>query len=654
MKPPEYGLVTFFCGMGGKTLGPLRARGREGSRFVSVGAFDLSPDACRDFETLTGAPAQVVDLGVIEPAELARRCVRRPDMIAMSPPCVGFSGCLPEGLSKTEKYQALNALALRAVNLALESWATPPAIILLENVPRMRNRGANLITQIKALLWAADYEVDIRSHDCGEIGNLAQHRHRLLIVARHRTLAPTPLLVPPNLGTRSMAEVLWSLPVPAPGSHDGGRLHRLPRLAPINWVRLASIRAGRDWRDIPAAIRLPEDSRRHAGKYGVQDPSQPAHTVIAEVRTGKGWADVADPRCGGNPKDRHSGLYGVNGSEGPSHAILAAARAGSPSWASVTDPRLGERASRQNGGFGVNDATEPSHSVLAEGSVRNTFAAVTDARLHHAPREGGSHGVADSSLPSVTVLGRPGIANGTAAIADTRVKPRRNGMLGVGNPNHPSATVVGAADIQNSPVSIADMRVKEQYRGSYGVEDPTEPSRCVRAKHNPRTAPASVADSRAFAPTHRLIAGQLPTVSREDWVAGDFQLEGPTVKIERSGGKGSKGPCHMVIEAPDGTFHRPLTTLELAVLQGFPAWHRPGDPTELELGEDGGQWLDLAGNKDASHRERVGNAVPVSAAKAIGEQALAVLDAGATEVFRLSVGGVWVAPELGSSIEVAR
>jgi site-specific DNA-cytosine methylase len=90
--------------------------------------------------------------------------------------------------------------------------------------------------------------------------------------------------------------------------------------------------------------------------------------------------------------------------------------------------------------------------------------------------------------------------------------------------------------------------------------------------------------------------------------------------------------------------HRPMTTAELMLLQGIPVWHRPGDPTELALDDPTGQWVQLGGS-DALVREHVGNAVPVPTAQAIGEVMLEVLDAGASEVFRLSSGGIWVQPE---------
>lgn len=57
-----------------------------------------------------------------------------------------------------------------------------------------------------------------------------------------------------------------------------------------------------------------------------------------------------------------------------------------------------------------------------------------------------------------------------------------------------------------------------------------------------------------------------------------------------------------MIIAPDGTWHRPFTTLELAALQGL---------------VDPGEWLELEGTSDTAWRERIGNAVPPPAASAV-------------------------------------
>jgi site-specific DNA-cytosine methylase len=593
--PRSYGVLSLFCGLGGKTLGFLRARGAAGSRFHSVGAIDESELACRNFKLLTGETASALDIGLMEGPDLAEFC-SRPDVVIMSPPCKGWSGCLPESMAKLERYQRLNRLALHSLKIVLDAWETPPALILFENVPRILSRGKKQLKRAITMLRKRGYEVDIRTHNCGVLGGLAQNRERVLIVARHSELAPSHLLKPDPKPVRAIGDVLWQLPVPIPGGSAGGPLHELPELAIINWVRLAAIRARRDWQDLPAEIRIGGPVNQHAGKYGVQDPGLPAHTVLGDLRTGKGWSEVADPRVV-TSDGQQSGLYGVADPGAPGHAVLALARPGNSSWASVADPRLG---------------CEP---------------------------HGGTMGVADPARPSVTILGVGKIHNMVASVADMRLgdrSDRQNGGFGVNALDAPAHAVLGEGTVRNTFASVIDPRVTTQHRGNFGVEDPSDPSSCVRGTHVVRTAQASVADGRLFEPTHRLVAGQPLTVARELWVAGSFELLGPELDLAPGG-----RPCWLVIEAPDGCFHRPMTDLELAMLQGIPVWHRPGDPTELAIGAEGGQWLVLKGNKK-QRREQIGNAVPPATAQAIAERVLELLDAGAESIFRLSAAGIWV------------
>lgn len=610
-KPTTYGLVTLFSGVGAKSVGMLRARGPDGERFVSVGAFDVDPDCCEDFRQLTGAPAQVVDLGKITPAQLAERCERRPDVVVMSPPCKSWSSCMSESKASEPEYQALAALARRAIDLVLEAWAVPPALIMMENVPRMLSRGREMLRQIRALLHAKGYATDLRTHDCGEFGGLAQSRRRVLLVARHRELCPEPVHNPPKFSPLPMSSVLWKLPVPLPGVAAAGPLHMLPKLSNRNALRLSAIRAGSDWRDLPGAIALRPSTSRHAGLYGPQDPSRPAHAVIAEARTGKGWADVADPRVNAGPNTQ-SGLYGVGSGARPAHAVLGSARAGSSSWGCTADPRVAPRATRQNGGFGVNEPSRASHAIVAEGSLGNTW----------------------------------------GSVADPRVPAQNRGNFGVLDPGVPSKCIQGSHDARTSPGSVVDPRVKCQHSDSFGVLEPRRPSKVIRGLHRARTAPASVADDRTgFEPSHRLIAHQSLDASREDWVRGGFELVGPEVDLRPRG-----RPGHLIILAPDGTVHRPLTPLELAVLQGLPAWHRPGDPEQVPIGSDGGRWLELTGTRKGSWRdrngnrrtgwvERIGNAMPPQTAQAYGNEALAALSASRSSSVRLPFRGVWVERE---------
>jgi hypothetical protein len=54
---------------------------------------------------------------------------------------------------------------------------------------------------------------------------------------------------PSKKRVRACGEVLGELPLPE--QEEAGELHRLPKLSWLNWVRLALIPAGGDWRDLP-------------------------------------------------------------------------------------------------------------------------------------------------------------------------------------------------------------------------------------------------------------------------------------------------------------------------------------------------------------------------------------------------------------------
>ena len=88
-----------------------------------------------------------------------------------------------------------------------------------------------------------------------------------------------------------------------------------------------------------------------------------------------------------------------------------------------------------------------------------------------------------------------------------------------------------------------------------------------------------------------------------------------------------------IIVAEDGTWHRPLTTLELAALQSLPLTLPDGTP------------LTLSGNSDARWREAIGNMVPPDAAEAIAGQILPSLMASRMGEWYLGTTGIWVMPK---------
>lgn len=514
-----YKVSHLFCGSGGGAIGFQRARaeyrGLHG-RFRTLYGVDFDRAACADFRKLTGAPAVCADLSTMTPAELlAAGNGEHPDVIFLSPPCTGFSGLLSEEKSQTEHYQALNRLVFQGIFLALETYREKlPKLILLENVPRIQQRGAELLRKVRDLLTGYGYRFHESSHDCGEIGGLAQHRRRFLLVARHEASCPTFLYHAPKQRVRAIGEVLEKLPLP--DDARGGPMHVSPRLKWKTWVRLALIPAGGDWR----AIGTKSGATPFNNQLRIVPWSEPSIAVTGGGTPTSGGACVADPRF--SQPGEHTRFR-----------VEESPATDSDRRGSVVDPRFPKGEGYRRGTYRVVRWDEPSGTITGE------------------------------LMPST----------GPGSVADPRIggKGSRPDLFGVLSWTQPAKTVSGSASVSgsNCPAAVADPRVPVREPGA--AEIPVDDDR-------PDPVP--------------------------------------------------------VIVALDGTWHRPLTTLELAALQGLPAIAEDGTPLVLD------------GTSHTAWRKRIGNMVPVGAGAAIAGEMLRTLlsvDAGAT--FVLGGSGVWVRRE---------
>lgn len=369
-KPTTIELTVFcpFNGIGIGALGFLDALPSLGNlqgKWRCLGGIDIDARANANASRLVGVPFTTLDLMSREqyiayhdkqppaewreatPADVfqAAGC-ESPDALFLSPPCQGYSALLPEKSSKLAKYQALNELALRGVWLSLEAFKDDlPSFCILENVPRISTRGRHFLDLLTQLLQAYGYAVSEASHDCGEIGHLAQSRKRFLLVARNRAKVPDFLYQPPCRPLRAVGDVLGKLPVPVPGTVG---LHRLPELAWKTWVRLACVTAGADWRSLNrlrvvdghlADFGLLPERPYFRGGLGVQSWDEAAGTMTG--RSGNpacGVFAVADPRFAGGTNEYSQ--YGVNRWEDSTGAMIAVKSPGQGTF-SVADPRPG-------------------------------------------------------------------------------------------------------------------------------------------------------------------------------------------------------------------------------------------------------------------------------------------------------------------------
>jgi len=610
----------FFCGLGGGAKGFNKARPRVGSmlgKFRCIGGIDVDAAGIRDFERLSGVRGTVLDLfdteqylafhGHMPPPGWREAGVpeihaafghERPHIVFLSAPCKGFSGLLSETKSLTGKYQALNRLTLRGVWLMLEAYKDDPIeLIVFENVPRIATRGRHLLDQITALLRAYGYAVAETTHDCGEIGGLAQSRKRFLMVARHIEKVPPFLYEPEKKQLRAVGDVLGKMPLP--GAECAGVMHRIPSLQWKTWVRLAFVEAGSDWRSLNKLavedgvlrdyLLVPE---RHSGGLGVNRWEEHAGTVTSRGLPNNGNFAVADPR-----QELYAHGYGVTPWEAPSGAVAGESLPSNGRFA-VADPRAPAGA-EQFGQYGVHAWDDSMGAVIGVKSPGQGGFAVADPR-HTGPEKHANEFriVAwDHSAQAVTS------AHGSGqAVADPR---DLNGFAkyAVTPFDAPSGVVIGGSTTGQGAFAVADPRPNmprgkgDHYLtgGHYGVVPWDQTSYAVAAAACHDNGHWSVADPRPMpAPADKLI-------------------------------------CR--IRALDNTWHRPFTTLELAALQSLL------DP------EDSWMPWRLDGESDQAWRERIGNAVPSEAACAIAEvMGETLLLAWSGETFSLSMKPIWVRP----------
>ncbi|HCE6871072.1 TPA: DNA cytosine methyltransferase [Pseudomonas aeruginosa] len=612
----------FCCGLGGGAAGFNRARPRVGNveaEWVCLGGIDVDPAGLRDFERLAGVPGTLLDLftrdqyvrfhGKEPPAgwreatpEDIRRAAggRRPDAVFISSPCKGASGLLSEKMSLTPKYQALNELTLRCIWLMGEAWADDPVpLIVFENVPRLASRGRHLLDQINSLLGGFGYAVAETTHDCGELGGLAQSRKRFLLVARHVEKVPPFLYEPEKKSLRAVGDILGRMPLPG-DIEAAGPMHRVPSLQWKTWVRLALVRAGSDWRSLNDLavedgylrdlIIVPE---YHRGVLGVNHWGDSCGVVAGASRPMNGRFSVADPRAPANALQYQQ--YGVRRWTDTSGAIIGVKSPGQGTY-SVADPR-----GQSFGKYPVTDWGGPSGTVIAASTTGQGAFAVAD------PRPGGvRHNnvfrVVSMGSHAGTVTGGHSPSSGGQAVADPRYHNWHPGAssrkLHVGEWGSATGTVTGSQQVASGALSIADPRAFDRQPGDawvggghYGVMGWDQVSGAVSASARYDNGRWSVADPRMPAANDRLTC---------------------------------------IIQSLDGTWHRPFTTLELAALQSLV------DPEEQ---------LILDGLSDSDWRERIGNAVPPAAAEAIaGVMGTTLLLAEQGETFMLSNTPIWVRP----------
>lgn|GEM_PF-127828 len=362
---------------------------------------------------------------------------------------------------------------------------------------------------------------------------------------------------------------------------------------------------------------------RHSPRPGcmkVQEWAEPSSTVVASstgVGVSNGASAVADPRA--VKRGRHTSHFKVVPFNEASGTVTGATHVANGAVC-VADVRMPKSEKRHPSVFQVVKWEDPAPCVtgtrFGSGSpaISDPRLAMTEDRFGGSP---GLYGVNDWQDAMPTVTGSMWVSRGNcpSAVADPRLNcSLRSGAFGVMDWEKSSTTIGGSLDVHEGSAAVADPRLNcSQRGGTYGVMEWDKPSTTISASLDVHAGAAAIADPR-----------------QPEECDAAFEIPADNARLD---------PPPMIISL-DNTWHRPLTTLELAALQGFDVVMKDGSP------------LVLSGKSDAKWRERIGNAVPPPAAEAIGEFALMALLTNMFGDYILASTEIWVNPPMEDNVMI--
>ncbi|MFY2089023.1 DNA cytosine methyltransferase, partial [Achromobacter xylosoxidans] len=306
--------------------------------------------------------------------------------------------------------------------------------------------------------------------------------------------------------------------------------------------------------------------------------------------------------------EMHRGALGVHSMQ-DSAGVIAGRSYPLNGAFSVADPRFDPSAAWKDGqAYGVRRWEASTGAIAGQQGPGQGAYSVADPRHHGPAKHSNEFRIVRYEDTARAVTG----AHGTGqCVADPRTGWHRhsNNLKVVDWQRAAGAVIAGGKGVQGGWMSIADPRpglARERgdhylTAGHYGVAAWDKHVGAVSASACHDNGSWSVADPRA-----------LPAAN-------------------------DKLVCRIISE--DGTWHRPFTTLELAALQSI------YDPDDYAEAEANGEPFQMDGTSDSAHRERIGNAVPRKAAKAMAEEiGRAILLSRTGETFQLSAAPIWVRP----------
>ncbi|WP_175920539.1 DNA cytosine methyltransferase [Burkholderia pyrrocinia] len=606
-----YNSFGFCCGLGGGAKGFTKATSHVGNMTATwrcIGGIDNDPAAARDFEMLVGTPCTVMDLFTREQYTAFHG----------SEPPAGWREATPEDVRRAAGYQHPHCVFISspckgASGLLSETLSRTPKYQALNELTL---RCVWLMCEawkddpVELIVFENVPRLATRGrHLLDQIGQLFQHYG----YAKNET------------------------------THDCGVIAGLAQ------SRKRFLLVARHMEKVPACLYEPPVKRL-----------QGVGTLLGRMPL-PGDVEAAGP------------MHRVPSLQWKTWVRLAFVEAGSD-WRSlnklaVENGQLRDYLivpERRGGHLGVVDWTEPAGTVAGESLPTNGAFSVADPRFAQSAKwnDGHAYGVLPWDDHCGTIAGQQTPGQGYYTVADPRHAgpEKHNNEFRIVPWRDASGAVTSA---HGTGQCVQDPRASTGFEGAgkYRVTGFDEPAGTVIARSDSGQGAFAVADPR---PGMRRERGDAYLTGGHYGVVGWEQHSGAvSAAAGHDNGRWSVADPRMpaanektvaVIRALDGTWHRPFTTLELAVLQSLV------EPEQLWIDAEEADWrrkqiaatgnafpgvfaFKLDGDSDQAWRERIGNAVPPDAAEAIAEvMGTTLLLAESGETFQLSATPVWVRP----------
>ncbi|ENH6339723.1 DNA cytosine methyltransferase [Burkholderia vietnamiensis] len=574
-----YNSFGFCCGLCGGAKGFTKATSLVGNITATwrcIGGIDNDPAAARDFETLVGTRCTVMDLFTREQYTAFHG--------AEPPP--GWREATPEDVRRAAGYQHPHCVFISspckgASGLLSETLSRTPKYQAL-------NELTLRCVWLMCEAWKDDPVELIVFENVPRLATRGRHLlNQIDQILQHYGYAVNET------------------------THDCGKIAKRG----MAQSRKRYLKVARHIAKVPAFLYEPEQNRLQGvgtllGRMplpGDVEAAGPMHRVpslqwktwvrLAFVEAGSDWRSLNKLVVENGQlrdylivPDMHNGVLGVNRWEEPCGVVAGASRPGNGTF-SVADPRFAQSAKWNDGhAYGVLPWNDHSGTIAGQQTPGQGYYTVADPRTR--VKHNNCFRIVPFDQPAGVVTGGTGPSAGGQGVADPRppAGPLFSKYKVTEWAGH-AGTVIGGDD--QGAYAVADPRASTGFEGAgkYRVTGFDEPAGTVIARSDSGQGAFAVADPRMPAANEKTVA---------------------------------------VIRALDGTWHRPFTTLELAVLQSLV------EPEE---------YLELDGLSDQAWRKRIGNAVPPDAAQAIAEvMGTTLLLAESGETFQLSSTPVWVRP----------